>query len=160
MKPYLTPNPILAFVIEWGVLILSILLVFSPFIYLGIRKWKKHLLISWKQIFISYLSSFAIYYVWDWVILNKLDRWIYNSYINSGWLQDAFFDPSFKMMFIVVIGWPLLIFYVVMALKQGKFTLKNFVLSLIVAIIFFASMVIIWLYLMVIGLGYIGSYYF
>jgi hypothetical protein len=159
MKPYLTPNPALAFVIEWGVLILSILLVFSPFIYLGIRKWKKHLPITWKQIFISYFSSFLIYYVWDWVVLDKLDRWIYNSYINSGWLQNAFFNPSFRMIFINIITWPLLVFYCTKLVKE-RFTRKNFIISLLVAIAMFILLTSILAFMTAWALTNIGSKYF
>lgn len=159
MKPYLTPNPPLAFVIEWGVLLLSILLVLSPFIYLGIRKWKKHLPISWKQVFISYLSSFAIYFIWELVILDKLDSWIYNSYVNSGWLQDAFFKPSFRMIFMVATLWPILIFYCTKLVKE-KFTLKNFIVSLVISILFFCGLVVLLFFLMTIAMGSIGRNYF
>jgi len=160
MKPYLTPNPTLAFFIEWGVLIISILLVFSPFIYLGIRKWNKHQEISWVDVILSYIQSFIIYFIWEFIIIHKIDRYIYNNYINTGWLQDAVGDPGFKMIFIVVLGWPLLIFYSIMAIKQGKFTLKNFIVSLVIAIALFASLVSLWIFLVMVGLGYIGRTYF
>ena len=159
MKPYLTPNLSLAFVIEWGVLIISILLVFSPFIYLGIRKWKWYLSVSWKQIIASYFLSFAIYYIWEWVFLDKLDRFIYNNYVNTGWLQDAFYNPSFKMIFIVMVVWPLLIFYSTKLIKE-KFTRKNLIMSLITASIFFVLIVLLAVFLAVSRLSIIGNKYF
>ncbi|MFZ2484390.1 MAG: hypothetical protein WAX80_02650 [Minisyncoccia bacterium] len=160
MKPYLTPNPTLAFVIEWGVLIISILLVFSPFIYLGIRKWKRHLLINWKQVIGAYLSSFAIYFVWEWVILDKLDQFISNNYINAGWLQNAFFDPGFRMIFVVVITWPLLVFYCSKLVTRERFTLLNFITSFIISILLFCGLVVLLFYAMAAALGYAGSHYF
>ena len=159
MKPYLTPNPTLAFVIEWGVLILSIILVFSPFIYLGIRKWKKHLPISWKQILASYFSSFLIYYVWDWIILNKLDRYLYNNYINSGWIQNAFLNPSLKMILILTITWPLLVFYCTKLVKE-KFTLKNFIVSLVISVILFCIIIVFLIFLIGAALTSVGKNYF
>lgn len=159
MKPYLYPNSTLAVIIEWGILILSILLVFSPFIYLGVRKWKKHLLITWKQVFSSYFLSFLIYYVWEFVILDKLDRWIYNSYINSGWLQDAFLNPSFKMIFIVVIGWPFLVFYCTKLVRE-KFVLKSFLISLFIAVVTFIVLISILFFMMAWVLTIVGNKYF
>lgn len=160
MKPYLLPNPNLAFVIEWGVLIISILLVFSPFIYLGIRKWKKHLLVSWAHVAGAYLLSFVIYPIWDWWILGKVDRYIYDNYVNSGWLQDAISDPGFRMIFIVVIAWPLLVFYSSKLITKGRFTLLNFIISLGASILLLIALVALWAFLVVVGLGYIGRTYF
>lgn len=159
MKPYLTPNPTLAFVIEWGVLIISILLVFSPFIYLGIKKWKKHLQISWKQIFASYFLSFLIYYVWEVVIIGKLDRFVYKNYINTTWLQDAITNPGFKMIFVVVTMWPILVFYSTKLVKE-RLTLLDFFVSLGISTLLFCSFVILLFYLMAVALGYVGRTYF
>lgn len=159
MKPYLNPNPTLAFIIEWGVLIISLLLVFSPFIYLGIRKWKRHLPVSWKQVFASYFFSFLIYFVWEWIILNKIDRYIYNNFINTWWLQSAIGDPGFKMIFIIILGWPTLVFYCIKLVK-GKFTKKNFVISLFIAILGILMLFFITLYWAVVGLAQIANKYF
>ncbi len=117
------------------------------------------MLVNWKQVIYSYLYSFIIYFVWEWVILNKLDRFIYNNYINTGWLQDAVTDPGFKMIFVVVISWPMLIFYSMKLVKE-KFSLFNFIVSLTVTMLFFCGLVVLWFYVMVIGLGYIGRTYF
>ncbi|KKQ83222.1 MAG: hypothetical protein UT07_C0008G0029 [Parcubacteria group bacterium GW2011_GWB1_38_8] len=158
MKPYLTPNPTLAFVIEWGVLIISILLVFSPFIYLGIKKWKKNLPVSWKQVVGAYVSSFAIYFIWEWVILVKIDMWLYNGFTNTGWLRNVLSGPSFKMIFITMFGWPLLAFYCTKLIRD-KFTFLNLSLTGVFGLIFLILLFILYMFLSVSALVNIGNNY-
>ncbi len=154
-------NSILAFVLEWGVLIISIFLVFSPFIYLGIRKWKKHLPVNWWQVIGAYLSSFAIYIMWDWWILVKVDDWLLHSvYADANWWRRVLYNPGFKMIFITLIAWPALVFYSCKLMIKEKFTLLNFVLSLIISISLICGLIALYAFVMVVILGQIGSKYF
>src|SRR3989344_4127824 len=130
MKPYLTPNPTLAFVIEWGVLIISILLVFSPFIY----------------------------FIWEWVILVKIDMWLYNGFTNTGWLRNVLSGPSFKMIFITMFGWPLLAFYCTKLIRD-KFTFLNLSLTGVFGLIFLILLFILYMFLSVSALVNIGNNY-
>lgn len=159
MKPYLTPHPTLAVFLEWGILVVTILLVFSPFIYLGFRKWKKHLPVDIKWVLFSYFCSFWIYIAWDLVLLSKIDRFIYNNYINTGWLQDAITDPGFKMIFINVLGWPLLVFYCTKLMKN-RFTRRNFILSFLTSLLFFCVLAGILIFAIGAAFAYAGSHYF
>ena len=60
----------------------------------------------------------------------------------------------FDLIPISVLGWSVLVFYCYIALKHGKFTLKNFVISLVVALILLAVFVAMFFFVMVLGLGY------
>ena len=149
-----------AFVIEWGIFIASIFLVFSPFIYLGFRKWRKNLAVSLWQVVGAYLLSIAIFPTWNWFILGKVDRFIYNNHQNLSWLQDAVSDPGFKMIFVGVIGWSLLAFYCGVLLKKNPYNLKHFIYSLISTLVLFGILTASTFYLMLIALGSIGRDYF
>lgn len=160
MKPYLTPNPTLAFVVEWGILIISILLVFSPFIYLGFRKWKRNLSVGWLHVIGAYILSFAIYLIWDWWILGKVDKWIYNNFTNTHWLQQAIFKPSFRMIFIATIGWLIMVFFSSVLIKNKPYNLIHFISALAISIAMFFVLLKVWMFLTVVALGQIGSNYF
>ncbi len=154
------PNSFLALVIEWGILLISILLVFSPFIYLGIRKWRKHLSVNLWHVIGAYLISFAIYPIWDWWILGKVDRLIYNNHFSYGWLREAFSDAGFRMIFVVGISWPLFVFYSSILIKKRPYSIWHFVTSLAM---FISMIYILWkvaMFLIAVGLGYIGRTYF
>ena len=159
MKPYLTPNLSLAFVIEWGILIISILLVFSPFIYLGIRKWKQHLLVNWKHVIGAYLLSFALYSLHFWV-LSKVDSFLYDNHPNSSWLQHAIANVLFHELFMIIPLWSLLIFYCSKLIIKSRFSLLHFIISLALSILLFFSLIVVTLYLMAVTLGSIGRNYF
>ncbi len=159
MKPYLTPNPTLAFIIEWVFLIVSILLVFSPFLYLGIRKWRRHLSVNWKQVIGAYLVSFAIYPIWDWWLFGKVDRWIYESYINTHWLQNAFLESSVRIIPVLIIVWPLLIFYSNKLVKE-KIIKKDMIILAFVAIGLFILLLLLLVFMIGWSLTTVGSQYF
>src|SRR5690606_11986979 len=102
----------LAEVVGWFIFIASFLIVFSPFIYLGYRKWKKKLPISWLAIILSYLFSFTIYWALEWNLVFLIDDILRESYRNSWWLRDAMSDSEARMFFCVIFAWPLTVFYV------------------------------------------------
>src|SRR3989344_2114178 len=130
----MTPNPIMEFVVEWGVLLVSILLVFSPFIYLGIRKWRKHLSVTFMQVIGAYLISFFLY-VSEWIVLNKLDVWSYSNFPNAQWIRDAIFSPFFRTIFITGLAWPALVFYCSVLIKKRPYNVWHFVVSLFISIL-------------------------
>jgi len=133
------------YIAEWLILSISILLVFSPFIYLGVKKWKRHLSVNWWQVILAYILSVLFFYVFDWVILGKLDKLIYSNYQELGWIQDAITDAGSHMIIIVIIVWPLLVFYCTKLVKE-KLTVLNFVLSLLFALLMFGWLVALYIH--------------
>jgi hypothetical protein len=143
-------------IVEWLILIVSILVVFSPFIYLGIRKWKKHLSVTLLHVLIGYLFSFCIYSINLWA-MSSISDLTYPKYIL---LENVLDDVIFHQIFIVIPIWSLLIFYCSKLIIKNRFSIWHFLVSLIFSILLFSGLVALLFYLMAIGLGYIGRTYF
>ncbi len=118
----------------------------SPFIYLGVRKWKKHLLINWVHITAGYIMSFLIYAFHVWVLSNTSFR-----------QSDNIF---FREFFIVIPLWSLLVFYCSKLLVVKPYSIWHFLISLAISIVMFCSLIAVLFYAMVVALGYIGRNYF
>jgi len=134
------------YIAEWLILIVSILIVFSPFIYIGIKKWKWHQMVSWVQVLLAYILSIAIYYIW-WIVISKIDRFIYNNHLLGKWAFDVIDFSAEAMVFSVILIWPFLVFYSTKLVK-GRFTIWTFGLSLL-----FSLLMLAWL---ITGFFYIG----
>ena len=155
MKPYLVEQPTLAFLIEWGGLILVLALVFSPFFIIRLQRFRPS---RWQHILAAYFLSATLLLLTE-IFASKLDRWVYESFINTGWLQDSIGNIIFKLFFIIPIVYPILIFYST-KLLFGKFTTLNLAVSLVLSLLFFVSLVALVAYLVAWGLGQIGMNYF
>lgn len=142
--------------VGWVYGIVSIVFVFYPFIYLGYRKWKKRLPVSWWMVFGAYFSSALIYVIWNIAIWAALDELLRRYYVNYWWLTNALLEGGAGPFFGIIIGWPMTIFYVC-KIKLEKFTLKNIALALVSAITMFALLSASALYLMVLGLGSLAN---
>ena len=112
---------------------ISVLLVFSPFIYLGYRKWKKKLPVSWWMVFGAYFSSALIYVIWNIAIWAALDELLRRYYVNYWWLTNALLEGGAGPFFGIIIGWPLSPIYILMAIKPGKRVIINILLSIAIS---------------------------
>lgn len=154
METYFRAGPTLILVIEWVFFLLSAFFIFLPFAYLGFRKWKRKLSISWWQVILAYLTSLVIFVICAWFGFWSATELTHNYFSNGYYLQDAIENNVFDLLWVSILGWPMLVFYCYMALKQGKFTLKTFLISLVIALALLASLVAIFFYVMVFGLAY------
>lgn len=154
-KPYLEPNPLLAFFIEWGGLVLVLALVLSPFAIILLRRFRPT---RWKHIILAYVSSFAMFALLIFID-SKFDRWLLNNFINTAWIQQPFEDIALKELLLMLLIYPLSTFYST-KLLYNKFTKKRFFIALVITLLFFVTLVTILFYVMAIVLGQIGSTYF
>lgn len=154
METYFRAGPTLILVIEWVFFLLSAFFIFLPFAYLGFRKWKRKLSISWWQVILAYLTSLVTFVVCAWFGFWSATELTHNYFSNGYDLQSVIENKVFDLIPISVLGWSVLVFYCYIVLKHGKFTLKNFVISLVVALILLAVFVAIFFFVMVLGLGY------
>lgn len=155
MKPYLEPNPLLAFFIEWGGLVLVLALVLSPFAIILLRRFRPT---RWKHIILAYVSSFVMFALVFFVI-SKIDKWLLSNFINTAWIQQPLRNILFRETLVLLLVYPLSTFYSV-KLLYNKFTKKRFFISLAIAFLFFVTLVTILTYFVVWGLGHIGRTYF
>lgn len=151
-------NTILAFIIEWGTLLISILLVFSPFIYLGIRKWKRHLSVNLGYIIAGYILSFLIF-LFIFYIAHRVDRWVYNNHSDYMWLMNSVGEALSHSILFDPLLWVLLVFYC-NKLLRNRFTILNSFASAIIASLLAWGFVELFIYTAGIVLGYIGRNYF
>ena len=119
--------------VSWIVFGISFILVFYPFFHIGYIKWKKKLPVSWWRVGGAYLASLIIYLVWEWGILWIVDILLKKYYVNSWWLTSALTDSTIRMLFTILIGWPLSASYIIMAIKPGKYIILNLLLSILVS---------------------------
>lgn len=154
-KPFLQPNETLAFLIEWGGLILFLALVLAPFFVLLLKKFRPT---RWHHIVLAYLSSFGILSCLIFII-STIDTWFLNNFVNTAWLNDPLDNIIFRSTLPLLSSWPLAIFYSTKLLYK-KFTKKRFFISLGLSILFFITLVVILAYVVVVGLGHIGRTYF
>ncbi|OHB08265.1 MAG: hypothetical protein A3I86_00855 [Candidatus Zambryskibacteria bacterium RIFCSPLOWO2_02_FULL_39_14] len=119
--------------VSWIVFGISFILVFYPFFHIGYIKWKKKLPVSWWRVGGAYLASLIIYLVWQFGVIFGLVEILERIYTNSWWLTTALLDGSGQMLFGVLIGWPLLASYIIMAIKLGKYIILNLLLSILVS---------------------------
>lgn len=150
-NPFSIGSPF-AELVMWIYGTISVLLVFSPFVYLGYRKWRRHLPISWWMVFLAYIISPIIFWVWSWWIWGLTDSLLQKYYSNSWWITNALLEGGAGPFFGVIVGWPALIFYVVW-IKFEHFTLKSFLLSTTLAIVMFMALAGLAAYLIAWGLG-------
>ncbi|MEK7176745.1 MAG: hypothetical protein AAB719_00385 [Patescibacteria group bacterium] len=154
MKPYLTPNEPLAFVIQWGLLIVSILLVFSPFIYLGIRKWKKQLTVGWWQVMGAYIASVVIFVFYMYFASSKLGDWLVAKY---PWLDYPFVEALSHLLLVFPLVLVLSVFYSTLLIRS-KFTILNIIVSILIAAIITWIFILLLPYAVGLMLGYIRSH--
>jgi len=152
---FLGENSILAFVIEWGGLILLLALVLAPFYIIRRPRFKPT---KWRHIIGAYVGSFGLFLLIFW-LLGEVDKWIFNNIYGGEWAQESLLDASFKEVLLLMLIWPLSFFYSIKLLFK-ELHLRHFFLALMLAISLFVVLVKVWFFLIAYGLGQIGSQYF
>ena len=141
MKPYLVENAQLAFLIEWGGLILVLALVLSPFLVIRLQRFKPT---RWRHIVGAYVGSFVLF-LSTIKIVDCIGNWTIENFINAGWIQEAITNLLFKEILLSVVIYPLLIFYGTKLVKT-QFTKLNFFTSLFLSVVLFIGLAIILAY--------------
>ena len=113
-KAYLEPNNTIAFLVEWGGLVLFLALVLAPFLIIRHRLFRPTRI--W-HIVGAYAGSFGVFIVLMWVA-GKIDEWLLNNFINTGWIQEASDWSILKNWLLLLFTWPLSIFYATITLPQ------------------------------------------
>lgn len=135
-------------IFEWVLTILSLLIMFSPFFIIRLKKFEP---VGWKHVIYAYLISFILFFAVEWVIeliTQKIVGWTFVR------IADEIFE---KILFLPLLIWPLFIFYGTKIIYK-KFNFKNFLLSLIASIALFGILVLISFWLMVLGLAWASHY--
>ena len=119
-------------IVQWVTFAILLILVFSPFIVISIKRFN---LAKWYVVPFVYLVSWFIHsplnaYLIDFVTkpLARLEG--FTDIVFA--IEDGYFNSSYWLF----IFWPLSIFYVI-KLLQGKFTLKNILIGLGLAVVIF-----------------------
>lgn len=150
MNPYAATYPIIAFVVQWTLSIISVIIVLSPFVYLSIRRWRKNISASWLQIAIAYIISILSSCLLVWAI-------IFGNILDYGVLEDYIIKSVQWMIVLSILAWLLLIFISVKLVK-GRFTIIN------MSIAVFTTCLIVWVsvkwllpYAVALMLGYVRN---
>ena len=122
-------------VIQWVTFAILIILIFLPFIIVNLKYFRPT---KWYHIFLTYVFSFGIAfsnpYLTDFLV-KRLGR--LSGFTNIVFAIDHAQISSFFWLFVL---WPFSVFYAV-RLLYGKFTLKNCLVALGFAILFFGGLV-------------------
>ncbi|KKQ83077.1 MAG: hypothetical protein UT07_C0010G0001, partial [Parcubacteria group bacterium GW2011_GWB1_38_8] len=139
-----------AFVVQWTLSIISVIIVLSPFVYLSIRRWRKNISASWLQIAIAYIISILSSCLLVWAI-------IFGNILDYGVLEDYIIKSVQWMIVLSILAWLLLIFISVKLVK-GRFTIINMFIAV------FTTCLIIWVsvkwllpYAVALMLGYVRN---
>jgi len=150
MNPYAATYPIIAFVVQLTLSIISVIIVLSPFVYLSIRRWRKNISASWLQIAIAYIISILSSCLLVWAI-------IFGNILDYGVLEDYIIKSVQWMIVLSILAWLLLIFISVKLVK-GRFTIINMFIAV------FTTCLIIWVsvkwllpYAVALMLGYVRN---
>ena len=148
-------NSALAFVIEWGGLLLLLAIVLSPFFIIRLPRFRPT---KWRYIVGAYLGSFLILIVL-FLIFNRINSLIVNNLFRTKQLIDAYDNAVLKAFLLPIFLLPLLCFYSIKLVKQ-KLQLKEFLYATGSAIVLFFVLLFIFVFIIGYGLGQIGAEYF
>lgn len=124
-----THQDIVAPIIEWGGMILLLIIILSPFLVIRHRIFRPT---RWWHIVGAYFGSFAILAGLA-IAIEIFDKWIIYNYLNSIELAAAYGDATFKAVLLLLIGYPLLTFYG-SVLLYGAYTRRRLFLTLLTAV--------------------------
>lgn len=154
MQEVFWQTPFFADIVQWITFAILLLLVFSPFIVISLKRFRP---VKWYYVAITYVVSWFIYTDLSYYLVNSLARYL--SHI-SGFtnivlsLDSTYFDVGHWLF----IFWPLSVFYVVRLLR-GSFTFKNFLTALFFAVLIFGGLVWHMFYELSKGFGELLKYF-
>lgn len=134
-------------IIEWGGLFLLLFIILSPFLAIRHQYFKPT---RWWHVVGAYTASFLIYL---FLVFNStIDQWLIHNMLNSIELSDAHFQANWKILLLFIVIYPLLVFYSARIL-YGSFNLKRFLVSVLISTALFVMLSVLFIGLMVYGLG-------
>ena len=153
MKPYLVEQPTLAFLIEWGGLVLVLALVFSPFFLLRLKRFKPT---RWRHVLGAYAFSVFVFLLIE-ALGSFLDGWLNENTINSGWLTTPLVNITMKEWVFLYIFWPLTTIYSAHIL-YSELNLKRAVASIFLSLVLYIVLGLTFLYVFFINLAKLSNY--
>jgi len=134
--------------IEWGGLLLLLLITLSPFLIIRHRIFKPT---RWWHIFSAYFFSLAIFMVVEY-FLDKTYRLVVDGYLNSVDLYNAYGDVIFRYYLWLFFLLPISVFYSAKILYK-KLSGRTLIISFGVAFILFTILTALAINFVAHGLG-------
>ena len=117
--------------IEWGGLLLILLITLSPFLIIRHRVFKPT---RWWHIVGAYASSFALLALTIWLFV-LTDQWVIENYLTTFELSGALDDAFMYLFLLLLFLYPISIFYSGKMLV-GKSSKKQFIVTFVIFILF------------------------
>lgn len=140
-------------ILKWGLLSISTLVIFSPFVYLGVRKWHQNKPVYLWHAVTVYLASFLLFIGTVWVVASC------GKLANTWEVLDVFDSVNSYLFFVCAFLWPLQTFYLA-KLVRNTLTFLNAFVALLIACGIFAGLVLVFAYALAYAFGSILSNHF